>query len=328
MMARIATCGGRWVLCLGVLAALGLGSCGSAGSGAAKADPVQRKTPPMPANLQVFPPDNPWNTDISKYPVHPDSDNFIASIGVEKNLHPCFGGPYNGLPNGIPYVFVKGGQPEVPVTFSYPGESDPGPYPIPDDAPIEGGGEVEGDRHVLVIDTDNHKLYEIFHSFKVEDGWKADSGAVFDLTSNRLRPETWTSADAAGLPIFPGLVRYDEVVEKGEIHHALRFTVRRSQRGYIHPATHFASRRSDPNLPPMGLRVRLKADYDISGFPKEVQVILRCLKRYGMFVADNGGDWFITGAPDPRWYDEALNTIKRVKGKDLEAVDTGPIITG
>jgi len=320
--------GGRWALFLGVIAALGLVSCGSAGQGAAKVDPTQRRTPKMPAGLQVFPPDNPWNTDISKYPVHLNSGNFIASIGAEKNLHPCFGPPYNGLPSGIPYVFVKGDQPKVPVTFTHPGESDPGPYPIPDNAPIEGGGEVEGDRHVLVIDSDNHKLYEIFHSFKVEGGWKADSGAIFDLKSNRLRPETWTSADAAGLPIFPGLVRYDEVMEKGEINHALRFTVRRSQRGYIHPATHFASRSKDPNLSPMGLRVRLKADYDISGFPKEAQVILKCLKQYGMLVADNGGDWFITGAPDPRWDNEVLSAIKRVKGKDLEVVDTGPIITG
>jgi hypothetical protein len=325
---RKAKCGGRWALGLGVLTALALVSCGSAGQSKVKVDPLERRTPQAPTGLQVFPPDNPWNTDISKLPVHPNSANFVSSIGADKPLHPCFGPPYEGRPNGIPYSFVKGDQPKVPVTFVYPGESDPGPYPIPEDAQIEGGGEAEGDRHVLVIDTDNLKLYEIFHSFRAGEGWKADSGAVFDLKSNKLRPETWTSADAAGLPIFPGLVRYDEVVEKGEINHALRFTVSRSQRGYIHPATHFASRSKDPNRPPMGLRVRLKADYDISGFPKEAQVILRCLKKYGMIVADNGGDWFVTGAPDPRWNDDVLNTLKRVKGSDFEAVDTGPVVTG
>ena len=287
---------------------------------------TSRLTPSL-GSLQVFPPDNPWNTDISKYPVHPNSDAFIKSIGEDKPLHPCFGGPYNGRPNGIPYVLVKGGQPKVPVTFEYAHESDPGPYPIPDDAPIEGGAESDGDRHVLVIDTDSKMLYELFHAFKTEEGWRSVSGAIFDLKSNKLRPLGWTSSDAAGLPVFPGLVRYDEVVEKGEITHALRFTVHRSQRGYILPATHFASRRDDPNLPPMGLRVRLKADYDISGFPKEAQVILKALKKYGMMVADNGGDWFVTGAPDPRWNDDALNTMKQVKGSDFEVVDTGPIHT-
>lgn len=328
MMLSLAPRSRRWVGGLTALAALALVSCGRAGQDAVKEDPLTRKTPELPAKFQVFPADNPWNTDISKLPVHANSANFLASVGLDKNLHPDFGPPWQGRPSGIPYVLVKGDQPRVPVSFTYADESDPGPYPIPDNAPIEGGGEAEGDRHVLVIDTDNHKLYEIFHSFKVEDGWKADSGAVFDLNSNQLRPETWTSADAAGLPIFPGLVRYDEVVEKGEINHALRFTVRRTQRGYIHPATHWASKSSDSNLPPMGLRVRLKADYDISGFPKEVQVILTCLKKYGMLLADNGGDWFISGAPDPRWDAEVLSAIKRVKGKDLEVVETGPIVTG
>jgi hypothetical protein len=166
----------------------------------------------------------------------------------------------------------------------------------------------------------------VWRAFKTEDGWRAGSGAVFDLNSNELRPLGWTSADAAGLPILPGLARYDEVVERGEIGHALRFTVRRSQRGYILPATHFASRRDDPNLPPMGLRLRLKADYDVSGFPAEAQVILKALKKYGMIVADNGGDWFISGAPDPRWDDEALSTLKSVKGVHFEVVDTGPIL--
>ena len=281
---------------------------------------------PSLGKLQVLPADNPWNTDISKYPVHPNSANFIKSIGEDNPLHPDFGPPYEGIPSGIPYALVKGNQPKVPITFEYADESDPGPYPIPDNAMIEGGPDSDGDRHVLVIDTDNKILYELFRSFKTADGWKAGSGAIFDLKSNKLRPMGWTSCDAAGLPILPGLVRYDEV-EKGEITHAIRFTARRSQRGYILPATHFASRSSDPNLTPMGLRVRLKADYDISGFPKEAQVILRALKKYGMIMADNGGDWYITGAPSPLWNDDILNTLKRVKGSDFEAVDTGPIHT-
>lgn len=279
-------------------------------------------------DLQIFPPDNPWNTDISGYRVHPDSDVFIASIGKDKPLHPDFGGPWQGRPNGIPYVLVKGDQPKVHVSFRYADESDPGPYPIPDNPPIEGGRDSDGDRHVLMLDVDNKMLYELYRVFETDKGWKADSGAIFDLTSNELRPAGWTSADAAGLPIFPGLVRYDEVVEKGEINHALRFTVKRTQRGYILPATHFASHSRDASLPPMGLRVRLKADYDISGFPKEVQVILKALKKYGMILADNGGDWFITGAPDPRWDDDALAALKKVKGGDLEVVYTGPIHKG
>lgn len=277
---------------------------------------------------QVFPADNPWNTDISGNPVHPNSANFIASIGADTGLHEDFGTVWQGAPSGIPYCIVPGDQPKLSVTFDYPDESDPGPYPVPDDPPIEGGPDAEGDRHILMVDVDNATLYELFHSFKTEDGWRAGSGAIFDLTSNDLRPLGWTSADAAGLPIFPGLVRYDEVVEKGEVNHALRFTCRRTQRGYILPATHFASPSKDPNLPPMGLRLRLKADYDISGFPPEAQVILTALKKYGLILADNGGDWFISGAPDMRWNTDNLTTLRRVKGSDFEVVDTGPIHTG
>ena len=198
------------------------------------------------------------------------------------------------MPSGIPYCVAAKGQKRVPVKFEYAGESDPGPYPIPHDAPIEGGPKSNGDRHVLVIDPEEKKLYEMWSSYKTADGWKAGSGAIFDLTSNRLRPAGWTSADAAGLPVFPGLVRYDEV-SRGEIRHALRFTVVHTQRGYIHPATHWASSSSDPNRPPMGLRLRLKAGVDISRFPREDRVILQALKTYGMIVADNGSDWFITG---------------------------------
>ena len=273
----------------------------------------------------LFPPDNPWNTDISKYPIHPNSVNFINSIGADLPLHPDFGAIWQGAPNGIPYVVVKGDQPKVPVVFEYAHESDPGPYPIPDDAPIEGGPHGKADRHILVIDADSCKLYELWHAVRTENGWKAGSGAIFDLTSNKLRPMGWTSSDAAGLPVLPGLARYDEV-ERGAINHALRVTVSRSQRGYILPATHFASRSDAPNLPPMGLRLRLRADYDLSGFPPQAKIILTALKKYGMLVADNGGDWYITGAPDQRWDDEQLSTLRRVKGSDLEVVDTGPII--
>jgi hypothetical protein len=276
----------------------------------------------------IFPPDNPWNTDISGFPVHPSSDAWIATIGADTGLHPDFGTEWEGAPIGIPYVLVGAGQPRVAVSFDYADESDAGPYPIPYDAPIEGGRDAVGDRHVLVIDRDARRLYELFAAYPQPDGsWRAGSGAIWNLESNALRPLCWTSADAAGLPILPGLVRYDEVVEQGEIRHALRFTVRLTQRGFILPATHFASSSTDPARPPMGMRVRLRAGFDISSFAPNVQVILRCLKRYGMIVADNGSNWYISGAPDPRWNDEELATLRRVRGRDFEVVDTGPIVT-
>ncbi|MDH7569211.1 MAG: hypothetical protein QHJ73_06460 [Armatimonadota bacterium] len=275
-----------------------------------------------------FPDDNPWNQDISKEPVDPNSARYIASIGTDAPLHPDFGTVWNGAPNGIPYVVVPGDQKRVPVRFQYAAESDPGPYPIPPDAPIEGGPNGTGDRHILVIDRDHWKLYELFHAFPEGEGWRAGSGAIFDLNSNALRPPGWTSADAAGLPIFPGLVRYDEVVELGEVRHAFRFTARRSRRAYVHPARHWASRSNDPNLPPMGMRVRLRADFDVSGFPPAARVILNALKKYGMFLADNGGDWFLSGAPDPRWNDEEIRTLKRVKGRDFEVVRMGEVTSG
>ncbi len=279
---------------------------------------------------RLFPPDNPWNQDISNSPVDPNSANLIRSIGVDDRLHPDFGTVWKGAPNGIPYVVVAGTQTLVPVSFrSYGGESDPGPYPVPRDAPVEGGPNGNGDRHVLVIDRDRWKLYEMFSAAPVNNGasWITGSGAVFDLNSNALRPEGWTSADAAGLPIFPGLVRYDEVFEQREIRHALRFTVGRSRKGYVHPARHFASSDTDPNLPPMGMRVRLKASFDISTYSAANQVILRALKKYGMFVADNGPGWFLSGAPDPRWSNDDLGLLKNIKGFNFEVVRMGPIIT-
>jgi hypothetical protein len=293
-------------------------------SGPVRAEPPTLKT--AQGDVGIFPADNPWNQPIDKLKVHPKSEQYIRSIGANKGLHPDFGAPSNGIPSGIPFCIASKDQKRVPVKFEYPDESDPGPYPIPDDAPIEGGPKSDGDRHVLIIDPEGKKLYELFSTYKTAAGWKAGSGAIFDLTSNRLRPAGWTSADAAGLPIFPGLVRHDEV-EQGEIRHALRFTIVKSQRAYINPATHWASSSSDPNRPPMGLRLRLKADVDISHFPREDRVILQALKTYGMIVADNGGDWFITGAPDPHWDDDALHQIGKIKGHDFEAVDTGPIVT-
>ena len=275
--------------------------------------------------LAIFPADNPWNRTVTDYKRHPNSDAFVNSIGVDKPLHPDFGTYWRGKPIGIPYVLVGPKQKKLPITFRYAGESDPGPYPIPLDAPIEGGVNSKGDRHIIVVDYVNQRLYEVFHAFRYGDGWKAGSGAVFDLNSNALRPSGWTSADAAGLPIFPGLIKYDEVIKEKEIRHALRFTVSRSQRGYIYPARHFASPHTSPELPPMGLRMRLKQDVDISGFPAEAQVILVALKKYGMILADNGSDWFISGQPHPKWNMRALASLKKIKGRDFEAIYTGRI---
>jgi hypothetical protein len=279
---------------------------------------------------QVLPPDNPWNQDISTLSVDPNSANLIASIGLNTSLHPDFGTVYNGAPNGIPYVVVSGVQPSVPINFTaYGDQSDPGPYPVPDTAPIEGGPNSTGDRHVLVIDRDDWKLYEMDRAFSINNGasWNADCGAIFDLSSNLLRPAGWTSADAAGLPIFPGLVRYDEVFEQGLIAHALRFTVHSTRRAYVSPARHFASSNNDPNLPPMGMRVRLKASVDISGFSPAMQVILRAMKKCGLIVADNGSNWYISGAPDPRWNDNELATLSTIKGSNFEVVQMGTIAT-
>jgi hypothetical protein len=276
-----------------------------------------------------FPDDNPWNTDISGERIDPNSTALIASIGLATGLHADFGTVWNGAPNGIPYLVVPEGQPLVPIhSFEYADESDPGPYPIPPDAPIEGGPASRGDRHVLVIDRDAWRLYELFAAYPLDNGsWRAGSGAVFDLNSNDLRPPGWTSADAAGLPIFPGLVRYDEAVEQGAIRHALRFTARRTRRAYVPPARHFASRLTDPNLPPMGMRVRLRGDFDVASFTRSVRSILVALKTYGMFLADNGSDWFVSGAPDPRWSDDELATLRRVRGSDFEVLQMdGPVI--
>lgn len=310
-------------------------------SPAATATPAPSPTtrPPRTSGepaCNVFPDDNWWNTDISSFPVHPHSDAYVDAIGRWQYLHPDFGTVWDERPIGIPYVIVGSEQPLVPVSFYYVDESDPGPYPIPPDAPVEGQptgqpntADFGGDRHVIVIDEGTCTLYETFDSHPVDGGqsWEAGSGAVFDLSSNDLRPDYWTSADAAGLPIFPGLVRYSEVVEEGVIDHALRFTVNQTRRAFIHPATHYASSNTDPALPPMGLRFRMRSSYDCSWASTEVQVVCAALKRYGMFVADNGADWYISGAPDPRWDDDRLGDLKEIPGDAFEVVDTGePII--
>ena len=266
-----------------------------------------------------------WNKDVSQDPVDPNSEGLIASIGRDKPLHPDFGRTY-----GIPYVVVDGDKtPRVKVQFEYADESDPGPYPIPANPPIEGGADSTGDRHVLVLDRQAWKLYELYSSYPQDGGkwWKAGSGAIFDLRTGKARPAGWTSADAAGLPILPGLVRYDEVAA-GDITHAVRFTVQRTRRAYVAPASHFASRSDDAGLPPMGMRVRLKAAYDIGSFPPHVQVVLKAFKKYGLILADNGSDWFVSGSPHPQWDDdEALGTLKKVKGRDLEVVKMSELVT-
>ena len=290
--------------------------------------PAFAQTAPTIAGCPVFPADNVWNTPIDELPVDLSSAAYITSIGTDKGVHPDFGsGLWDGGPIGIPYNVVPGTQPKVAISFDYADESDPGPYPIPADAEIEGGSDSSGDRHILVIDQDNCILYETWSTYPEEDGsWDAGSGAIFDLRSHALRPEGWTSSDAAGLPILPGLVRYDEVAS-GEIRHALRFTAPRTRKEFIWPARHYASSDTSLNYPPMGQRFRLKAGFDISGFSPEVQVILQALKKYGMILADNGSSWFIQGEPDPRWDNDVLvGELRLVKGSSFEAVDESSLM--
>ena len=271
----------------------------------------------------IFPASNHWNQRVDPLPVLSNSDAMVAGIGAGDTLHPDFGsGTYEGAPIGIPYTTVSKKQRRVSVSFEYADESDRGPYPIPKRPPIEGGASSDGDRHVIDVDRDRCKLYELFAAYPRSDGtWRAGSGAVYNLRSNRVRPAGWTSADAAGLPILPGLARYEEV-KKGKIDHALRFTVSRSRRAYIYPARHFASSSTDPDLPAMGQRLRLKASFDTSGYPRQARVILKALKRYGMIVADNGSDWFISGAPSKGWDNDELRTLKNVAGRNFEVVDS------
>ncbi len=286
--------------------------------------------PLVPASIAecaVFPSNNIWNRRVDDLPIDGNSAAYVASIGADAALHPDFGsGEWDGGPIGIPYTTVPGSQTAVDVSFYHPGESDPGPYPVPPDAPIEGGSSSSGDRHVLVVDRDACLLYEMFDSWPQEDGtWQAGSGAVFDLASNALRPAGWTSADAAGLPILPGLVRYDEVAS-GRIDHALRFTAPDTRGAYVWPARHEASDLTGMQFPSMGQRFRLKADFDISGFSADVQVILTALKEYGMMLADNGSPWYISGAPDERWDNDDLHGLHDVPGSAFEAVDVSGLM--
>jgi hypothetical protein len=271
---------------------------------------------------------------VDTLPLDPNSDAYINTIGADDTLHPDFGSgfwpPGSNSPIGIPFVEVSGSQSPVDIVFTaWPGESDPGPYPVPPDAPIEGGPDSDGDRHVLVIDQDNCILYELYYAWPQNDGsWEASSGAVYYLTSNALRPDGWTSADAAGLPIFPGLVRYDEV-EDGAINHAIRFTAPETRSDHIWPARHDASNLTGSQYPPMGQRFRLKANYDISGLHPKVQIILQALKTYGMILADNGSPWFLSGVPDEGWdngFETIITQLHQVPGSAFEAVDVSSLM--
>lgn len=276
--------------------------------------------PPVLDGCTVLPADNIWNTRVDWLPLDPNSAAYIQSIGPADTLHADFGsGLWNNYPIGIPYNVVSGSQAKVGVNFYYPTQSDGGPYPIPANPNIEGNPN-SGDRHILIVDKDNCVLYELYDAWKQTDGWHAGSGAIYNLNSNALRPPDWTSADAAGLPILPGLARYDETAA-GEINHALRFTVNQTRNTYIWPARHQASDLTGAQYPPMGQRFRLKANYNISRFSPEVQVLLRAMKKYGLILADNGSDWYITGMPDERWNNDHLHELSQVPGSAFEAVD-------
>lgn len=279
---------------------------------------------PQAPDCPVFPADNPWNVPVDDLPVADNSDAIVRSIGLSKGLHADFGsGKYDGEKIGIPITIANSDTPRKRITFYYQDESDPGPYPIPRDVKIEGDPDPQpgNDRHIIVVEKDECKVYEVFQIKKRDGVWRGASGAVWDLNSNALRPEGWTSADAAGLAILPGLARYSDFAAGG-FDHALRFAVEHSREAYVYPATHEAGESSDPDLPPMGLRLRLRADYDISGFGPQTQAVLQALKTYGMIVADNGTDWYITGAPNRNWDNADLHDLEDVLGENFEVVDT------
>ena len=280
---------------------------------------------PEPSACTIFPADNYWNTPVTDAPVHPSSDAWVATIGADSTLHPDFGSgewpPGSGAPIGIPFVEVNASTPNVEIVYTaYGSESDPGPMPIPLDAPIEGGPAATGDRHVIALDRDSCVLYELFDAAPVNGAWHAASGARHDLTSNALRPDGWTSADAAGFAILPGLVTYDEVAS-GVIDHAIRFTAPVTRNEYVWPARHQAGSSSSSDVPPMGQRFRLKSDIDLSGFSPHARVILEAMQTYGIVLADNGSSWYVSGAPDPRWDNGVLREIKSVPGSAFEALD-------
>ncbi len=304
-----------------VLVALAFTAPSSAGGAGARARAAQAEE----AGCPLLPASNPLNEDISHAPVNPNSARYIEAIGADRRLHASFGAePIYGMP----YSVVGANQPKVPVRFTLsPRSSDPGPYPIPPNAPIQGGPGGPGDHHLIVLQRGTCKLYELYLARRSGNSWEAGSGAVFDLRSNALRPDGWTSADAAGLPIFPLLARYQEA-RAGAIDHALRMSVERTQDGFIHPATHYSSASADPDLPPMGLRLRLKAGFDLSGYRGQALIVLRALKVYGLIVADEGDAWDIGGATNAGWNDRDLHQLDTVPGSAFEAVSTGPILRG
>jgi len=314
-------------LLLAAAAMVALRAADRPGEQSTEAPAVAQSGAPGLGGCTLLPADDIWNTRIDDLPVHRRSSAWLDSIGLDTGLHADFGsGLWEGAPIGIPYVLVPEDQPAVPMRFEYADESDPGPYPIPTDAPIEGGPHSDGDRHILVVQQGSCRLYETFAAYpETGGGWRAGSGAIFDLASSALRPDGWTSADAAGLPILLGLVRYDEVAA-GAIRHAIRFTARRTQRAYVWPARHYASSILDPDVPPMGQRFRLRADFDLSGFSPPARVILAAMRDYGLILADNGSDWFISGAPDERWDNDVLRELRRVQGRDFEAVDVSGLM--
>jgi hypothetical protein len=285
-------------------------------SPAAAAAPVPLSEAPA---CPLFPATNVWNKPVNHLPLRSNSRTIVKAIGASLPMHADFGsGLWDGGPIGIPITVVDSSQSTSPVKFKYADESDAGPYPIPTDVAIEGGGASDGDRHAIIVDSDSCRLFELFALYP---SWHAGSGAIWDLDSNALRPAGWTSADAAGLPILPGLVRYEEVAA-GRIDHAIRFTVSRSRRAYTYPARHFASSLTSKSLPPMGLRLRLRSNFPVKKFPYQARVVLKALKRYGMIVADNGSSWYLSGAPDPRWDNDQLHTLGQVRGSDFRVVDT------
>ena len=296
------------------LLALGVAALGVAAASAARL-PQARACP-------VFPASSPWNQRVDKLPVAPNSARVIAAIGAGDTMHADFGsGLWEGGPIGIPITVVRGTQAKSRVTFEYAGESDRGPYPIPANVAIEGGRDSDGDRHALIVDRDRCKLYELYALYPTAGGgWRAGSGAIFDLRSNKLRPAGWTSADAAGLAILPGLARYEEVA-KGRIDHALRFTVQEHTPCVRLAGAALRERQDGPDLPPMGMRFRLKRSYPIAGFPRQARIVLQALKEYGMIVSDNGSNWFVSGAPHPKWSNDQLHTLRRVPGSAFEVVD-------
>jgi hypothetical protein len=295
-------------------------------AGAAIPQLVLARPLPGAPSCPIFPADNPWNQRVDRLPVATDSARYIAAIGTDAPVHPDFGTVWDGAPNGIPYVVASGSTRKVRVHFLYASESDRGRYPIPRNAPIEGGPNSSGDRHVIVIDRATCVDYELWDAFPHDHGrwWSAGSGAIFDLRSDRLRPAGWTSADAAGLPILPGLARYGDVA-RGVVDHALRFTAPCTAARYVYPARHEAATCPSRWAPPMGLRVRLKASVDISGLPYQARVIAQALKTYGMILADNGSPWYISGAPNRRWNDAALHLLDELSGRDFEVVDTSSL---